>query len=380
MEAIAEKYKNMIWPKQTPPSIPTKSASPGEPPLMKKNRDLPPDVTSRSVSSYTLDPVVDTSTNSKLVTKSSRRPRTAPETQATPTTQTTQKTTQTAMKNTNSSRSGSATRSNANDILAITKSETVSSIGKREYMEDVILCPKDLINGRFQAAFVFDGHSGGHASNYLHTNLMKLLPQFFTFGIPSTAIPNTITTILSKLGTEFKKRKKTDGSTISGVLVDIIENTIYIVNIGDSVTMVYGIQGKIIFISKRDSTDNAAERQRLAALGIEVEKDANSMWRMYGLNMSKAFGDYHTGPLEDALNKSGRKVHVETLPMPKGLQNLNIIIASDGLFDEIQPEHLAQVPIIRKLKLDELMRFVLDHGFKGDNFSAIRLQVSRQRK
>lgn len=268
----------------------------------------------------------------------------------------------------------------SNDSLVISKVEMVSSIGTREYMEDVIFCPKELINKRFYAAFVFDGHNGGRASQYLKVWFGKLLPQFLLNDLDASSLPNTITTIISKLGSEFKRQKKIDGSTITGVIIDTIENAIHVVNIGDSVTMLYGIQGKVIFVTRRDSTDNPQERQRLLDLGLDVEKDPNSMWRMCGLNMSKAFGNYHTGPLDDALNKSGRKAQVNTIHMPKGIQYLNVIIASDGLFDEIQAEHVAQVPILRKLKLEKLMKFVQDEGFKGDNFSAIKMQISRQKK
>jgi len=264
--------------------------------------------------------------------------------------------------------------------LEITKVECVTSIGKRAYMEDTVYCPRELINERFYVAFVFDGHNGPEASHYLRNSFTRSLSNHLRSDLTSEKLPIVMTEFITKLGHDFKRKQKMDGSTITGLIIDVLEDIFHMFNLGDSITMLYGIQGKLLFVTRPDSTDCAEERQRLKALAIPVEKDMQSMmWRMYGLNMSKAFGNYHTGQLEQALQISGRKITYNVWKMPKSSHHVNVLIASDGLFDEIKPEHIAQVPIFRRMKLESLMSFVHDEGFKGDNFAAIRLHVVRKK-
>lgn len=264
--------------------------------------------------------------------------------------------------------------------LEISKVECVTGIGKRPYMEDTVYCPRELFHNRFYVAFVFDGHNGHEASLYLRNNFEKNLSTYLHSDLTPERLPTVVTDFIAKMGHDFKRKKIIDGSTITGLIIDVLEGLFHVFNLGDSITMIYGIQGKIIFVTRPDSTDQAEERQRLKTLSIPVEKDMQSlMWRMHGLNMSKAFGNYHTGQLEQALQISGRKIAYNVWKMPQTSHHVNVLIASDGLFDEIKPEHIAQVPIFRRMKLDSLMSFVHKEGFKGDNFAAIRLHVTRKK-
>lgn len=263
-------------------------------------------------------------------------------------------------------------------ILHMKDVEVVSDVGKRPYMEDVSLTLK--VNDRFYCAFVFDGHNGSRASTYLRDALSKYLPKLLTKDVDGALIPSVLRNIFDKLGKDFKKKKWIDGSTIAGIIIDLFSGVFHVITLGDSQTLIMGLQGKVNYISHRDSTDILEERQRVARSGFKIEKEnAAAMWRLYGLNMTKAFGNYHTDKLDEALQKTnGRMPHIHTMELPKTQQNATILIASDGLFDEVSPEHIADVPLLRKMTPTRLLSVVMADGFKGDNCTIVKLVVSRK--
>ncbi len=201
--------------------------------------------------------------------------------------------------------------------------------------------------------------------------------------INTMEIPAIMTKTIDEIGDHFKRKKAKliDGCTISGVIVDITSNYIHVINLGDSQTILYGNQGKVQYVTKRDTTEDIEERKRLASFGVTCIKDAsgNGPYRMYGLNMTKAFGNYHTKELDTALVKTnGRQLAIQSIMMPKTQQNMNILIATDGLFDEISALHITEVPLLRRLKVAQLLDLVKDHGYKGDNVSAIKINIKKQ--
>lgn len=276
--------------------------------------------------------------------------------------------------------------------------------GSRNYMEDVIYFTpiNEYINDRFFAAFVFDGHGGekdvdedeqinnamksttytedNFASSYLRKSFTKYLPEVLTSKINPANIKPLLQKLIEELGKNFKRRKDrcTHGSTISGLVIDLLSGSMYNINLGDSQTIIYGLQGKVDFVSARDSTDILSERQRIETTGYTVEKDRKNMYRLYGLNMTKAFGNYHSGKLDEALNKSnGRSPTVTEVSIPKGQQNATIIIASDGLFDDVSANHIAEVSMLRRMNVSRLIKLVKEDGEKGDNCAIIKIQVTR---
>lgn len=272
-----------------------------------------------------------------------------------------------------------AERPSEEHILKIGKVEIDSAKGKRDHMEDMIYCSEKLVNNRFYIAIVCDGHNGSLASTFITTAMNHLSPKILLETTDPLIISRLLSNLFDTLGVNFQKKKVQDGSTISGVVVDAKYGYIHIINLGDSQTILYGLQGKIQYVSHRDSTDIIEERKRLINLGIPIQKDIpQGPYRMYGLNMTKAFGNYHTGLLDKALTKShGRKIKIDTFSIPKSQQNITVLIGSDGLFDEIQGEHLAEIPIFRRMCPTKLIQFVSQHGIKGDNISVCKFQISR---
>ncbi|XP_065655952.1 integrin-linked kinase-associated serine/threonine phosphatase 2C isoform X3 [Hydra vulgaris] len=181
--------------------------------------------------------------------------------------------------------------------------------GERNEMQDTTSlfenCTSDyqynqcgLIINRVSFFAVFDGHGGKNASQFaqenLHVNINKNFPKEAVLNFDSElkksiikAFKDTDEAFLLRASLENPPLK--DGATAACVLV--VNNTIYVANIGDSKTILVRTneEGKstILPLSKDHSPLNYEERQRIQNAGGFV-KDG----RVQGIvEVSRAFGD-----------------------------------------------------------------------------------------
>lgn len=256
--------------------------------------------------------------------------------------------------------------------MQIERIEIAESIGLRDYMEDAH-CVQDL-NSRFFSAFVFDGHGGADAAIFLKkyfSTALKQIPK----DVAIDDIPLLVRRLIRDLHLVFVKNYNMQGSTICGCIVDKLNNVIFVVNLGDSQLTMYGPQGKMLYISKKDTTDDPLARQHLAKLGIKVSR-LGGVWRMEDvLNLTKAFGDLgYSQELDTALRKlKAWDPRVDKIALTQ--KCTRITIATDGLFDEIPAELYSQVPFLRKLPIQDLASFVAEKGTKGDNVTIVSFDI-----
>lgn len=258
--------------------------------------------------------------------------------------------------------------------MSITHLDIESDIGRRDYMEDFHLVQD--VNDRFFIALVCDGHGGAKAATFLSLAFQEFGPHLFIESLNSLDIELVLTRFVDCLGPKFKDHFPQDssGTTLCGVLVDKFEKIVTLFNLGDSQAYIYnGQKSTTDYLAKTypHSTDDKEERQRLKDLGVPCVKDPDGTWRMFELNMSRAFGNYGGGRLDKALEKTrGRTIETQTYKITEKLTS--VIVGTDGLFDIISGDK--SVPLFQKTNSADLVKMA-NRGFKGDNVTVIKFDI-----
>jgi serine/threonine protein phosphatase PrpC len=262
----------------------------------------------------------------------------------------------------------------AETMITVSDVSIGESKGQREYMEDRLFAKH--ISSSIYAAFVFDGHGGTRAADYLVENVPKLLKGLSELDPP--LFKYYLSDMFDTLNEEFSKLDDTSGSTISGVVVHKPLNTAYVLQCGDSQTVMYGGMGANLFVSEKDDLDDAAVRKTLETRhGVSVKKDKGGLWRLEGiLNMRAAFGNFHLGVDFGAsfAKIQGRTVKVAVLPLKH--KRTTVILGSDGIFDEVPAPIFAQVKVFREMSAQQLATFIGKTGGKGDNTAFVRFNLT----
>lgn len=249
-------------------------------------------------------------------------------------------------------------------------------IGRRDYMEDYYYAGS--INDRFFVALVCDGHGGPKAARFLSLAFRESAPILFKKKLNALDIPLVLRRFVDLLGPRFEYLfpNDSDGTTLCGVLVDLYSGVATTFNLGDSQALLYTKRTpmSIISITKADTTENAEERRRLARLGYDCQQDPDGTWRLYELNMSKAFGDYGANKLSKALTETrGRSIQTETIELKYA--KTGVIIATDGLFDIIEANE-ENLMILHQNNATKLVKLA-NEGRKGDNVTIIKFDIKR---
>ncbi|XP_074655695.1 integrin-linked kinase-associated serine/threonine phosphatase 2C-like [Tubulanus polymorphus] len=231
------------------------------------------------------------------------------------------------------------------------KSFCASLQGERDEMQDshviiddfkpqVIRSNHDVSRLSFYA--VYDGHGGKRASNYaakhLHINLTEKFPKGDLTQLEKD-MKKCMLEVYKKTDEEFlkeaakQKPQWKDGSTATTVL--LVNDTLYIANIGDS-TAVLCRQNDVketipITLTKDHSPIAYEERQRIQKAGGTVKEG-----RVNGiLEVSRSFGD---GPY--------KRFGVSSVPDIRRCQLTDgdryLIIACDGLWKSFKPQEAIQ--------------------------------------
>ncbi|KAM6442309.1 integrin-linked kinase-associated serine/threonine phosphatase 2C [Liasis olivaceus] len=220
--------------------------------------------------------------------------------------------------------------------------------GEREEMQDAHVILNDITEEcgplssqitRVSYFAVFDGHGGVRASTYAAQNLHQNLIRKFPKGeVPSVekAIRRCLLDTFKHTDEEFLKQASSqkpawkDGSTATCVLV--IDNTLYIANLGDSRAILcrYNEESQkhtALSLSKEHNPTQYDERMRIQKAGGNVREG-----RVLGvLEVSRSIGDGQY-----------KRFGVVSVPDVKRCQLTHndrfILLACDGLFKVFSPE------------------------------------------
>ncbi|XP_061492475.1 integrin-linked kinase-associated serine/threonine phosphatase 2C isoform X2 [Rhineura floridana] len=220
--------------------------------------------------------------------------------------------------------------------------------GEREEMQDAHVILNDITEecsplpsqiSRVSYFAVFDGHGGVRASKYaaqnLHQNLIRKFPKGDVPSVEKT-IRRCLLDTFKYTDEEFLKQASSqkpawkDGSTATCVLV--IDNTLYIANLGDSRAILcrYNEESQkhtALNLSKEHNPTQYDERMRIQKAGGNVREG-----RVLGvLEVSRSIGDGQY-----------KRFGVISVPDVKRCQLTHndrfILLACDGLFKVFSPE------------------------------------------
>ena len=217
-----------------------------------------------------------------------------------------------------------------------------------------------LSDGRYEAYLhgVFDGHGGAEVSDYLQQNLPKELYKFFRRhrGLHEQDVVQLLMAVVynmdRKLCTNWDSEiYESAGST--GAFVLRIRDVAYVVNVGDSRTLVLE-DGKLIFNTTDHKPSDAVELDHVNRAGGIVTYFGTARVNMV-LAMSRAFGDCYLKRKggdsryeefhPEKYSGSGGMVRVTpdiTTIRLASTKKYTFLSATDGLFDVISNKHIEQ--------------------------------------
>ena len=208
---------------------------------------------------------------------------------------------------------------------------------------------------------VFDGHGGSSVSNLLEAEFPQMVTGVLKVSDSSTLI-NNLTAGFRSLDNVFSRH--TAGSTATGAL--IIQNDIYVFNLGDSRTYVLDNNYNTIFETLDHKPGDENETFRIKNSGGYVERN-----RVNGiLAVSRAFGDSDfkrkTDDYGDYTVSSTPDIrHVR-------LESGYVVIGCDGVWDVLNMSDIENE--VKKLDCKGLVQKAFDN-LSSDNISAIIVKV-----
>jgi len=236
--------------------------------------------------------------------------------------------------------------------------------GWRPEMEDthnVILdVDKKLVNMMFFA--VFDGHAGQEVSRILKRRMLKEIKQTdeFKSGYYGQALKIGALEMDSKINKMFQGQTNTPGSTANMVL--IVENELYVANIGDS-RCVGSVNGKSIALSIDHKPSDTNERERILKAGgkLTAKSDYLNLGKSF-LATSRAIGDFQFKRNKE-LSVSNQVVSPLADVVHKTIDDTwdFIILACDGIWDVMSNE--------------EAIEFVLNRIAQGKNPKEVCIEL-----
>lgn len=182
---------------------------------------------------------------------------------------------------------------------------------------------------------VFDGHGGSAVVNAVVEKLPKRLYQALqNIDLQHQAVfVQAVQKVFMDLDKEILQHLWLNSSGCTATLAVIIPNRVYIINLGDSRTILFD-QHKILLQSRDHSPTFEDEYSRIRSLGGCIISS-----RVGGiLAVSRAFGDYELKCTAQSKNYDCMG-WVSALPdiyayeMPADATDLHLLLASDGLWD-----------------------------------------------
>lgn len=275
-------------------------------------------------------------------------------------------------------------------------------IGGRPYQEDHLIAQKFGRN-RFIVSAIMDGHAGHNCSTFLHNQITKCISASMLKSPSEPIGEEQLRSALQSLHVQWEKSKEYDGSgsTLSGLIIDKLRPfNIWFYNLGDSQALMFDHNG----IVKHQTAihDLSIDRQaeiRAKYPSVYISDNILGMKRVHGqqsaLNLSGAFGDTADPILKKCLIKEVdiNKVSINTADRQLPL---TIVLASDGLWDELSHEEVKKTVLdfyerfnklpptqrdgLTSTPAGALLNAVKRKGVKKDNVSIIVMLLEQDRK
>lgn len=267
-----------------------------------------------------------------------------------------------------------------------------SAIGRRNHQEDRALIRNFGPGKRYFLACCADGHGEDVCSTFLVQHLEALL--LYHLMEQQSQPSKTVTTgdcikaacmdLHSLWSQSQQTRLAPCGSTLTGVFFDRAHpDTLWSLNLGDSKSVLLLDDGQQILETKNHDLSPARVQQvRQQDAAAMIEFDDEKMLRLMGgyaaINMSGSFGNTYDPRLSKSLL---REVEIQKWSL-KECSNARIVIGSDGIFDDFNAVQVAKIlqqyekATDTKMNAKALVQYVLLNGVKGDNTTAIVLEIS----
>eukprot|EP01095_Lingulamoeba_sp_RSL-Kostka_P013487 TRINITY_DN560_c0_g3_i1.p1 TRINITY_DN560_c0_g3~~TRINITY_DN560_c0_g3_i1.p1 ORF type:complete len:355 (+),score=130.39 TRINITY_DN560_c0_g3_i1:129-1067(+) len=261
--------------------------------------------------------------------------------------------------------------------------------GKRESMEDAFyinldLKPSESEDDRSVAFFgVYDGHGGSFCSKYISENLHKhIIEHEKIFEDPLEAMKYGVLKTEEDFIEHAQENQLSDGSTI--VMCIIIENELYVANVGDS-ELIVSHRGRGIAVSEiHNPSKNENEITRVEACGGRLHgKRVGHPYlnpSYFHLGVSRAIGDIMYK--SDKMTQGKPSGIVADPYLAKVTLDFNehslIIIACDGLWDVMEYQEAVNFAAeeLEDFTPQEVCEHIVDEALRRgseDNVTAIIL-------
>lgn len=256
----------------------------------------------------------------------------------------------------------------------------------------------DLNGTNYFASAVADGHNGAGSADYFCSNFLATLKttgeskELLKETSPSA---NEYCAITLKLSAEHllqnwetkqlsKPMDKRDvsGNTVTAILINIKTGNGAVLNLGDSRTMVFDANdGSILWQTEDHDLSNpdevkAIEARKVLATGkpckVTSEDENGTMVPRVAnyLAMAKAMGDL----MESVHGCVGKEFDVFTIDFSQ--KPMYILLASDGLYDDVTNDELGSMIAKNKMDASELTKHVVKFGKYGDNVTCVLILVN----
>jgi protein phosphatase 1L len=210
--------------------------------------------------------------------------------------------------------------------------------GKRSSMEDAFSCDIADDAGGVNLYGVYDGHGGNGCSGYCKRFLLSTIRAKLRSGVDKALVDSFQTTDRKYCELCEIEESRVDGSTAVVVAHDTFEDRLHVANVGDSRAIV--VQNKVAGyaeLSEVHLPSIPSEQKRIEALGGHIVQDKAGTLRVEGVLMvSRSIGDSYLKKFVSG-EPTTRTFDVD----PE--RDHCVVLASDGLFDYMEPEELSKV-------------------------------------
>jgi serine/threonine protein phosphatase PrpC len=190
---------------------------------------------------------------------------------------------------------------------------------------------------------VTDGHGGDKTSRFINENFESILKkQSVLESNDELLFSSTLQIISDTWDHDFKTDE--DGSTFIGMLINYITGVAIIMNLGDSKLCMYDKLGNLSFEIIDHDFESRLEMRKLYKRSVDhglpchVSYDEHETKRLNdSIALSRAIGD-NAIELKGCI---GHKPTIYKLNLKNNIFNY-IVVASDGLWDELSPNEVGQ--------------------------------------
>ena len=274
-------------------------------------------------------------------------------------------------------------------------------IGNRNTQEDTSL---SLYDDPYGIYAVFDGHGGNEISIALVDKFKEMLLSLKSENPEN--VPEFIRNYFIKIDKSLLQKMPNvkSGSTATAVVFDANRGKLYVVNLGDSKTIVFTKKGDIIFESGNYGFEKEDEKNRAQSKGWEITGRNENRRIENILNVSRAFGDFEfKQTLKEGENIKNATLStydpeggVSVIPDIKEIDLLNdtyyVILACDGLWDFYQPSSAVINYLLSRINTQEvnkplpsglckeLAKDAINKYNSGDNVSVMIVSILKNLK